>query len=58
MEDQKTIIVIDKETLLFLASAIIVAGMASNDSTVCPSETHAIVARCAAQSLLDSILKN
>ena len=57
MEDQKTIIVIDKETLLFLASAIIVAGMASNYSTVCPSETHAIVANSVAKKLMEIIRK-
>jgi hypothetical protein len=57
MEDQKTIIVIDKETLLFLASAIIVAGMASNYSTVCPSETHALIANGVAEKLMEIIRK-
>ena len=57
MEDQKTIIIMDKETLLFLASAIIVAGIAANYSTVCPSDSHALVAKGVAQRLMDSILK-
>ena len=57
MEDQKTIIVIDKETLLFLASAIIVAGMASNYSTICPSETQALVANGVAKKLMEIICK-
>lgn len=57
MEEQKTIIIIDRETLLFLASAIIVAGMAANCTTVSPSETHATVAKVVAEHLLDYILK-
>ena len=56
MEEQKTIIIIDRETLLFLASAIIVAGMAANYSTVSPSESHALVAKVVAQFLMDRIL--
>ena len=39
------------------ASAIIVAGIASNYSTVCPSTSHGIVARSVARDLLDSVLK-
>jgi hypothetical protein len=57
MEEQKTIIVIDKESLLFLASAIIVAGMASNYSTICPSETHALIAQGLAKHLMEKIYK-
>ena len=57
MEEQKTIIIIDKESLLFLASAIILAGMASNYSTRYPSETHALVAQGVAKFLLTSIQK-
>lgn len=57
MEEQKTIIIIDKESLLFLASAIILAGMASNYSTRYPSETHALVAQGVAKFLLTCIQK-
>ena len=56
MEEQTTII-LDKEQLLILCSAIIIAGMASNYSTVSPTSTHLLVAQGLAQSLLDSILK-
>lgn len=57
MEDPKTIIILDKETLLFLATAIILAGIASNYSTVYPSETHVLVAKGVARHLMNSILK-
>ena len=56
MEEQTTII-LDKEQLLILCSAIIIAGIASNYSTVSPTSTHLLVAQGLAQSLLDSILK-
>ena len=56
MEEQTTII-LDKEQLLILCSAIIIAGIASNYSTVSPTNTHLLVAQGLAQSLLDSILK-
>ena len=56
MEEQTTII-LTKEQLLILCSAIIIAGMASNYSTVSPTSTHLLVAQGLAQSLLDSILK-
>ena len=56
MEEQTTII-LDKEQLLILCSAIIIAGMASNYSTVSPTSTHLLVAKGLAQSLLDSIQK-
>ena len=57
MEEQTIIISIDRKQLLFLAAAIIVAGIASNYSTVCPSTSHGIVARSVARDLLDSVLK-
>ena len=56
MEEQTTII-LDKEQLLILCSAIIIAGIASNYSTVSPTNTHVLVAQGLAQSLLDSIQK-
>ena len=56
MEEQTTII-LDKEQLLILCSAIIIAGMASNYSTVSPTNTLLFVAQGLAQSLLDSIPK-
>lgn len=55
MEEQK--IIIDKEALLFIASAIIVAGMASNYSTISPSKTHALVAQGVAKHLMEIICK-
>ena len=57
MEEHTLIISFDRKQLLFLASAIIVAGIASNYSTVCPSTSHGIVARSVARDLLDSVLK-
>ena len=57
MEEQNITIYLDRKQLLFLASALIVAGIASNYSTVCPSTTHAIVARSVAEELLNRILK-
>ena len=56
MEEQTTII-LTKEQLLILCTAIIIAGIASNYSTVSPSTTHLLVAKGVAQSLLDSIYK-
>lgn len=56
MEEQTTII-LDRDQLLFLASSIIIAGIASNYSTVSPTSTHILVAQGLAQSLLDSIQK-
>ena len=56
MEEQTTII-LDKEQLLILCSAIIIAGIASNYSTVSPTNTHLLVAKGLAKSLLDSIYK-
>ena len=56
MEEQTTII-LNKEQLLILCSAIIIAGIASNYSTVSPTNTLLLVAQGLAQSLLDSIPK-
>lgn len=46
-----------KDQLLVITSAIILAGMAANYSTVSPSSTHTAVARVRAKELLDDILK-
>ena len=56
MEEENPIIISEKECMLILTTAIIIAGIASNYSTVSPSETHLQVARSLAQSILDSIL--
>ena len=56
MED-KTTIILTKEQLLIICSAIIIASIASNYSTVSPTSTHLLVAKGLAQSLLDSISK-
>lgn len=55
MEEQK--IIIDKEVLLFIASAIIVAGIASNYGTISPSKTHVLIAKGVAKSLMEIIYK-
>ena len=55
MQEQNITIRFDREQLLFLASVIIVAGIASNYSTVSPSAFHGLVARSVAQSILDSV---
>ena len=57
MEEKNLTIHFDREQLLFIASALIVAGIASNYSTVSPSTSHALVAKCAAEDLLNRILK-
>lgn len=57
MEEQNTQPLSTREQLLFLASSIILAGICSNYSTLGPSSSHILVARCAAKDLLDSILK-
>ena len=55
MEEQNLTIRFDREQLFFLASVIIVAGIASNYSTVSPSSFHGILARSLAQSILDDV---
>ena len=57
MEEKNITIYLNKEQLIYLASAIILAGIASNYSTVSPSTSHALVAKCAAEDLLNRILK-
>jgi len=54
MEEEKTIT--PREQLLAVCSAIILAGIVSNYSSVGPSSTHIIWARGTARDLLDSIL--
>ena len=41
---------------MVITSAIILAGIVSNYTTVGPSSTHIIVAKCAARDLLTNIL--
>ena len=57
MEEKTPQSISEREQLLFLGSAIILAGIASNYSTVSPSTSHALVAKCAAEDLLNRILK-
>ena len=54
MEENKNIT--PKDQLLAITSAIILAGLAANTTTVCPSTSHIKVAKTTAQDLLDSIL--
>lgn len=55
MEEER--ILSEKEKLLFFCSSIILAGIASNYSTICPSTSHVLIANSVAKSLLDHILK-
>lgn len=45
-----------REQLLVVASAIILAGMAANYSTISPSSSHSIIARALAEELLENLL--
>lgn len=54
MEEEKTIT--PREQLLVITTAIIMAGMAANYSTVSLSFTHSIIAKGLARDLLNSIL--
>ena len=54
MEEEKYIT--QREQLLVITSAIILAGIVSNYSSVGPSFSHIIVAKGAAKDILDSIL--
>lgn len=54
---EQTTIILNKEQLLLLTAAIILAGIVSNYSSVGPSFTHISVAKGAAQDLMDSIQK-
>ena len=57
MEEQ-TSIILTREQLLIITSAIILAGITANYKTSAPSSTsHAIVAVSVAKDLLDRILK-
>ena len=53
MEEEKTITT--REQLLVITSAIILAGIVSNYSSVGPSFSHIIVAKGAAKDILDSL---
>ena len=56
MEEQTTII-LTREQLLIITSAVILAGIASNYSTASPSSSRALVAVSVAEDLLEQILK-
>ena len=47
-----------REQLLAITSAIILAGLVSNYTSSGASETNIIIARCTARKLLTSILDN
>ena len=55
-EQTPTIILVSREQLLVLTTAIIVAGIAANYSTVCPSTSHVYIARGVARFILESTL--
>ena len=54
MEEDKTIT--PREQLWIITSAIILAGIVANYSSVGPSSTHIIVAKVTAKNLLENIL--
>lgn len=54
MEEEKNIT--RREQLLVITSAIILAGIVSNYSSVGPSFSHIIAAKGAARDILESIL--
>ena len=45
-----------REQLWFITTAIILAGMVANYSSVGPSSTHVVAAKVTAKKLLDTIL--
>lgn len=54
MEEEKTIT--PREQLMVITTAIILAGIVSNYTTVGPSSSHVIVAKGAARDILATIL--
>ena len=54
MEEEKNIT--PREKLWIITSAIILAGIVSNYTTVSPSSSHVIVAKGAARDILATIL--
>ena len=54
MEEEKTIT--PREQLWIITSAIILAGITANYSTVSPSSSHILVAKVTARDLLANIL--
>ena len=56
MEAPNQSIILSKDQLLVITSAIILAGIAANCTTVCPSSTHIKIARSTAKDLLDAII--
>ena len=58
MEEQSPIIILmNKEQLLLIIEAIIVAGMAANYSTICPSRSHVTIAHGLAKYLWEVAYK-
>ena len=54
--EKEPILISEKERLLILTTAIIVAGIASNYSTICPSESHFLIARSLARTIVNYFL--
>ena len=57
MEEQNTQPISNREQLLLIMTAIIVAGIASNYSTISPSSSHVLVAKGVAQDIFKIVLK-
>lgn len=57
MEEQNTQPLSAREQLFLIMTAIIVAGIASNYSTTCPSASHIYVAKGVARDIFKIVLK-
>lgn len=57
MEEQNKQPLSSREQLFLIMTAIIVAGMASNYSTTCPSTSHICIAKGVARDIFKLVLK-
>ena len=57
MEEQTPKPLSPREQLFLIMTSIIVAGIASNYSTICPSTTHIYVAQGVARDIFKVVLK-
>ena len=57
MEEQNTQPLSSKEQLFLIMTSIIVAGMAANYSTTCPSTSHIYVAQGVVMDIFKIVLK-
>ncbi len=57
MEEQNTQPLSSREQLFLIMTTILVAGMAANYSTACPSTSHIYIAKGVARDILKIVLK-